>query len=86
MNQAIQFIDRLEFREPSHQLVFFAQVTGMLVVCIIDLRKLGLQDESHATQHFDKYRFDYEECAEQLIENESYNSAGQIEVNLVDLC
>jgi len=47
MNQAIQFIDRLEFREPSHQLVFFAQVTGMLVECIIDLRKLGLQDESH---------------------------------------
>ena len=44
------------------------------------------QDESHATQHFDKYRFDYEECAEQLIEDESYNSAGQIEVNLVDLC
>ncbi|BED87564.1 MULTISPECIES: DUF1488 domain-containing protein [unclassified Pseudoalteromonas] len=85
MNQAIQFIDRLEFREPSHQLVFFAQVSGMLVECVIELRNLDLKDESHATEYFDKYRFDYEECAEQLIEDESYNSAGQIEVNLANL-
>ncbi|MBG9996800.1 DUF1488 domain-containing protein [Pseudoalteromonas sp. NZS127_1] len=83
MNQAIQFIDRLEFREPDHQLVFFAQVSGMLVECVIEVNKLKLTDESHATEYFEKYRFDYEERAEELIEEESYNSAGQIEVSLL---
>jgi hypothetical protein len=82
MNQAVQFIDRLEFREPDHQLVFFAQVSGMLVECVIAISKLKLTDESHATDYFEKYRFEYEERAEQLIEEESYNSAGQIEVDL----
>lgn len=84
MNQAIQFIDRLEFREPTHQLVFFAQVSGMLVECVIAISTLKLTDESHATAYFEKYRFDYEERAEQLIEDESYNSAGQIEVSLLN--
>lgn len=83
MNQAVQFIDRLEFREPDHQLVFFAQVSGMLVECVIAISKLKLTDESHATDYFEKYRFEYEERAEQLIEEESYNSAGQIEVELI---
>ncbi|PCC14135.1 DUF1488 domain-containing protein [Pseudoalteromonas sp. JB197] len=83
MNQAIQFIDRLEFREPAHQLVFFAQVNGMLVECVVAVSSLGLTDESHATSYFEKNRFDYEERAEQLIEDESYNSAGQIEVSLI---
>jgi hypothetical protein len=83
MNQAIQFIDRLEFREPIHQLVFFSQVSGMLVECVIAVSTLGLKDESQATTYFEKYRFDYEERAEQLIEDENYNSAGQIEVNLI---
>ncbi|MEL0642530.1 DUF1488 family protein [Pseudoalteromonas aliena] len=83
MNQAIQFIDRLEFREPDHQLVFFAQVSGMLVECVIAVKPLKLTDESHATDYFEKYRFDYEERAEELIEEESYNSAGQIEVSLL---
>ncbi|ADT66999.1 MAG: hypothetical protein ACI9H9_003380 [Pseudoalteromonas tetraodonis] len=84
MNQAIQFIDRLEFREPTHQLVFFAQVSGMLVECVIAVSSLNLADESHATRYFEQYRFDYEERAEQLIEDESYNSAGQIEVSLLN--
>lgn len=83
MNQAIQFIDRLEFREPLHQLVFFAQVSGMLVECIVAVDKLKLIDESHVTSYFEKYRFDYEERAEQLIKDENYNSAGQIEVSLI---
>ncbi|MBB1291194.1 DUF1488 domain-containing protein [Pseudoalteromonas sp. SR43-6] len=83
MNQAIQFIDRLEFREPDHQLVFFAQVSGMLVECVIEVNTLKLTDESHVTEYFEKYRFDYEERAEELIEEESYNSAGQIEVSLL---
>jgi hypothetical protein len=83
MNQAIQFIDRLEFREPAQQLVFFAQVSGMLVECVIAISTLKLTDESYATDYFEKYRFEYEERAEQLIAAESYNSAGQIEVDLV---
>ena len=56
MNQAIQFIDRLEFREPTHQLVFFAQVNGMIVECVIAVSSLNLADESHATRYFEQYR------------------------------
>jgi hypothetical protein len=85
MNQAIQFIDRLEFRKSANQLVFFAQVSGMLVECVIAVGGLDLVDDSHAACYFEKNRFDYEERAEQLIEDESYNSAGQIEVGLVSL-
>ena len=33
-----------------------------------------------AKQHFESLRFDYEELAEQLIEDEEYNSAGKIEI------
>ena len=55
----------------------------MLVECIIEVNTLKLTDESHATEYFEKYRFDYEERAEELIEEESYNSAGQIEVSLL---
>ena len=51
--------------------------------CVIAISTLKLTDESHATDYFEKYRFEYEERAEQLIEEESYNSAGQIEVELV---
>ena len=33
-----------------------------------------------AKQYFETLRFDYEDLAEQLIDDEEYNSAGQIEI------
>lgn len=83
MNQAIQFIDRLEFKPEEKQLVFFAQVSGFMVECVIDTSKYDFADQSSAVNYFEFYRFDYEELAEQLIEDEQYNSAGQIELTEV---
>lgn len=83
MNQAIQFIDRLEFKPEEKQLVFFAQVSGFMVECVIDTSKYDFADQSSAVNYFGSYRFDYEELAEQLIEDEQYNSAGQIELTEV---
>ena len=34
MNQAIQFIDRVEFDEQTQLLTFYAQVSGLMVECI----------------------------------------------------
>ena len=83
MNQAIQFIDRLEFKPDEKQLVFFAQVSGLMVECIIDTSKNDFAAQSSAVNYFESYRFDYEELAEKLIEDEQYNSAGQIELTEV---
>lgn len=83
MNQAIQFIDRLEFKPEEKQLVFFAQVSGLMVECVIDTSKYDFVDQSSAVNYFESYRFDYEELAEQLIEDEQYNSAGQVELTEV---
>jgi hypothetical protein len=42
MNQAIQFIDRFEFNVQSQLLTFFAQVSGLMVECVIDTHTLAL--------------------------------------------
>jgi len=83
VNQAIQFIDRFEFKPEEKQLVFFAQVSGLMVECVIDTSKYDFADQSNTVNYFESYRFDYEELAEQLIEDEQYNSAGQIELTEV---
>ncbi|MCQ8880090.1 DUF1488 domain-containing protein [Pseudoalteromonas shioyasakiensis] len=80
MNQAIQFIDRVEFNEQTQLLTFYAQVSGLMVECIVNTQSLSISDMTAAKQHFESLRFDYEELAEQLIEDEEYNSAGKIEI------
>jgi hypothetical protein len=82
VNQAIQFIDRVEYESAQEVIIFYAQVSGMLVQCVINIKALKLTAKNEALTHFEKYRFDYEEQAEQLIEDESYNSAGEIEVRV----
>ncbi|KPH56982.1 hypothetical protein AMS58_18820 [Pseudoalteromonas porphyrae] len=84
MNQAIQFIDRFEFNVQSQQLTFFAQVSGLMVKCVIDTQSLALADQQAAKAHFEAVRFDYEDIAEQLIEDEEYNSAGEIVVAVLN--
>ncbi|MBE0459627.1 DUF1488 domain-containing protein [Pseudoalteromonas sp. KG3] len=84
MNQAIQFIDRMEFNAQAQLLTFYAQVNGLMVECIIDTQSLAISDSAAAKQHFELWRFDYEELAEQQIEDEAYNSAGQIIVTVLN--
>lgn len=80
MNQAIQFIDRVEFDEQTQLLTFYAQVSGLMVECIVNTQSLSISDMAAAKQYFETLRFDYEDLAEQLIDDEEYNSAGQIEI------
>ena len=80
MNQAIQFIDRVEFDAQTQLLTFYAQVSGLMVECIVNMQSVLISDMVAAKQHFESLRFDYEELAEQLIEDEEYNSAGKIEI------
>lgn len=78
MNQVIQFIDRTEYA--AGVLTFYAQVNGLLVPCIL---VTGEREEQKAKAHFEKHRFDYEDAAERLIEEEAYNSRGEIEISLL---
>jgi hypothetical protein len=80
VNQAIQFIDRVEFDEQKQRLTFYAQVSGLIVECHINTNSLMLEDATMAKEYFETLRFDYEDLAEQLIDDEEYNSAGQIEI------
>ena len=80
MNQAIQFIDRVEFNEQTQLLIFYAQVSGLMVECLVNTQSLSISDMAAAKQHFESLRFDYEELAEQLIKDEEYNSAGKVEI------
>lgn len=73
MNQAIQFVDRVEYK--NGLLTFYATVNGLLVPCVI---ALNAKERSEALSHFAKLRFDYEEQAQQLIEDEAYNEDGEV--------
>ncbi|MGO2074088.1 MAG: DUF1488 domain-containing protein [Pseudoalteromonas sp.] len=83
MNQAVQFIDRIDYNEKTQQLTFYAQVSGLMVECIIDMQSLTIADSAAAQHHFELRRFDYEELAEQLIEDEEYNSTGQVAIKMI---
>ncbi|MGO2011835.1 MAG: DUF1488 domain-containing protein [Pseudoalteromonas sp.] len=83
MNQAVQFIDRIDYNEKTQQLTFYAQVSGLMVECIIDMQSLTIADIASAQHHFELRRFDYEELAEQLIEDEEYNSTGQVAIKMI---
>ncbi|MBQ4834597.1 DUF1488 domain-containing protein [Pseudoalteromonas sp. MMG010] len=81
MNQAIQFIDRLEYHAQQQHIIFYAQVSGMLVECVIASEALSISNNQQAHMHFEHHRFDYEELAEQLIIDESYNLEGKIDIS-----
>ncbi|MFY8274635.1 DUF1488 domain-containing protein [Pseudoalteromonas sp. SSDWG2] len=75
MNQAIQFVDRVEY--DNGVMTFYAMVSGLLLPCVIEL---GINERSDALAHFAQHRFDYEEIAESLIEDEEYGEDGIVKV------
>lgn len=83
MNQAIQFIDRIEYNSSLKRITFFAQASGLMIDCTINVEKCNFKDDATAKQYFEQHRFDYEELAEQYIEDEMFNSAGQVEISKV---
>lgn len=86
MNQAILFPDLYHWDEKLQSVVFHAQQGGALIDCIVgtaELAKLSgavVSDGQQALSVFEQYRFDLEELAESLIEDEEFNARGNIEI------
>ena len=86
MNQSILFPDIQSWDEEKQSVVFPAQQSGALIQCVVntpELEKLSgqkIEDGQQALKVFSQYRFDLEELAEELIEDEEYNSNGEIEI------
>ncbi|MDK9739188.1 DUF1488 family protein [Vibrio sp. D404a] len=85
MNQSILFPDIQTWDEENQSVVFPAQQSGALIECLVSLEQLaklaGREVESdQALSVFNELRFDLEELAEELIEEEEFNSSGQIEI------
>lgn len=76
MNQAVLFVDRVEYIEDAERINFFAQVNGQLITCFY----LTKQSKEKAIKDFESKRFDYEDIAESAIEDELYNDQGEIEI------
>ena len=72
MNQAIQFVDRYTYIVERNAIQFEAIASGLIVYCFI--KHNGDQVEEYLNQN----KFDLEEQATELIENEDYNELGEI--------
>lgn len=86
MNQSILFADIQTWDEQLQAVRFPAQNSGALIECLIrveELEKLvgtNIADQQQALKVFSDSRFEIEELAEELIEDEEFNSQGEIEV------
>jgi len=86
MNQDILFADLQTWDSERKAVCFPAQQAGALIRCWVSLAWLEnqagspLADEAAMLTAFAEYRFDLEEMAESLIEEEAFNATGEIEV------
>lgn len=86
MNQSILFPDIQTWDEEQQIVTFPAQQAGALIECFIrkaELEKISgsvIEGEQQALDAFSRSRFELEELAEELIEEEEFNTLGQIEV------
>lgn len=84
MNQSILFPDIQSWDESSQSIHFPAQQSGALIECYVTKQKLSkmsgldIEDEQEAVEAFLALRFDLEEMAEELIEDEAFNEEGHI--------
>ncbi len=84
MNQSILFPDIQSWDESSQSVNFPAQQSGALIECYVTKQKLvkmsgsDIQGEQQALEAFIALRFDLEEVAEELIEDEAFNEEGHI--------
>lgn len=87
MNQSILFPDRQHWDEERAAVCFPAQQAGALIECVVSQAVLesyaqqSITSCQHAIELFEQWRFDLEEQAESLIEDEMFNSRGEIELN-----
>ncbi|AYO21366.1 DUF1488 domain-containing protein [Vibrio owensii] len=84
MNQSILFPDMQSWDEASQSVNFAAQQSGALIGCYVTKQKLEklsgslIETEQAAIKVFTDYRFDLEEIAEELIEDEAFDEEGHI--------
>jgi len=88
MNQAILFSDNERYNAALKQIEFKAQCEGALITCIISLKHLFqmnnvVDTHQHDDQEailtlFDAVRFDIEEIAEEMIQNQHFHQDGNI--------
>ncbi|MDF2155114.1 DUF1488 domain-containing protein [Vibrio sp. CAU 1672] len=84
MNQSILFPDIQSWDEASQSVSFPAQQSGALIECYVTKHKLAkisgsiIETEQQALSAFGDCRFDLEEIAEELIEDEAFNQEGHI--------
>ncbi|MBD1559163.1 DUF1488 domain-containing protein [Vibrio sp. S9_S30] len=84
MNQSILFPD-IQTWDKEHDAVRFpAQQSGMLIECLVQISVIEqlsgkkIEEGQQALSLFSQYRFDIEELAESLIEDEDYDDSGQV--------
>ncbi|MCK6265657.1 DUF1488 domain-containing protein [Vibrio sp. ZSDE26] len=88
MNQSILFPDIQDWNDERKVICFPAQSSGALIECSVSLSQLeiisgrSLQTAKQALDTFSEYRFDIEERAEELIEQEAFSASGSIEIEL----
>lgn len=87
MNQSILFPDIQSWDESSQSVNFPAQQSGALIECYVTKEKLSkmsgsnVEGEQQALEAFIALRFDLEEVAEELIEDEAFNEEGHIVID-----
>jgi hypothetical protein len=92
MNQAILFSDNERYNEKLKQVEFTAQSQNALITCIISLDNLYLLNElSDVSKNineqtilnlFDSVRFDIEEIAEKMIDDQQLGHDGKLYLTL----
>jgi len=88
MNQSILFPDIQTWDIENQAVIFPAQNQGSLIECLVtksyldQLNGCALKDELDIISLFLQYRFDLEEQAELLIEEEEFSPSGQIIITL----
>ncbi|MDD1827333.1 DUF1488 domain-containing protein [Photobacterium sp. ZSDE20] len=86
MNQSILFPDIQDWDEESQSIVFPAQQSGALIKCAVSVEELSrlagkdIEEAEQALAVFSELRFDIEELAEELIEEEEYDSSNRIQI------
>ena len=87
MNQDILFADLQTWDSERQAVNFPAQQGGALINCWVNRQwlenKCGhiLSDEAAVLNAFAQYRFDLEDIAEAMIEDEDFTPDGDIEIN-----
>lgn len=87
MNQDILFADIQQWDSEKQAVNFPAQQAGALITCRVSLAWLqqrteqSLVSEADILATFSANRFDLEELAEEMIEDEEFNHDGDIEIS-----